>query len=346
LLGTSEPKPALLDGENLSKLIAISREVDAQNIREHLSAIVGPRNRFTSKEKARQVENYILEEFEKYGWNVERQEYDYNASQSQADEGGRMGTQCDLEGVNIIAEKLGTHQNQLVIVGAHYDTVDGSPGADDNGTGISALLELARILGKHGYSKTLLLVAFDMEETGYAGSEAFVKKLPPNANVEGTIIFEMLGYLSEKENSQKIPSGLSLLCRQQIGKVKKNQFKGNFMTVIHNGKSKKLASLVAGANRSLGEAIPLVFIRDPLDLPIVGAVLKRLFPALKNLLRSDHIPFWKRRFCAVQVTDTANFRNPNYHRPTDTVETVNFSAVQRVVQTVAVTVGVLAGIEK
>jgi len=344
LLGTGEPKPAALSGQYASRFLALAKEVDAPHLREYLSAIVGPRNRFTAQEKMTQVERYMHKTFEKHGWLVETQNYHHETFEHWSFErGARVKKQYqNLKGANVVATKLGEKLDQVVIIGAHYDTVDDSPGADDNGSGIAALLELARVLGRHNYSKTLVLVAFDMEEIGLVGSIDFVKRVSPKTKVDGAIIFETVGYIDESENSQKIPPGFSLLYRQQVGKVKRKQFKGDFITVIHNGKSRKLASLFAGANQLLNEAVPLVFIRDPLDLPILGPVLKLLFPALTNLLRSDHVPFWQTRIPAIQLTDTANFRNPHYHQPTDNIETVNLPVLQRLVQVVAMTVAALA----
>jgi Zn-dependent M28 family amino/carboxypeptidase len=339
LFGTNPPKPAVLDREALPRLVAIANGVNAALVREHLSAVVGPQNRITAQEKMAQTEDYISKTFKKFGWKAERQEYETRARVA-------PGVYQDLSGVNVVATKRGKSADRIIIVGAHYDTVDNTPGADDNGTGIAALLELARVLGKHTYNKTLVLVAFDMEEIGLLGSKVFVQKLPSDAVVEGAIVFDAIGYFDEKENSQRIPSGLSLLYRQQAGWVKRNRFRGNFIAVIHNGKSKKLASLFAGANQSLGESIPLVFMRDPLDLPALGPVLRRLFPALKDLLRSDHVHFWRAKLPAIQLTDSANFRNSNYHRPTDVIDTINFTAVEKVVQTVVITVSTLAEIQE
>jgi len=347
LFGTREPRPASLSDQDLSEAWAIAKEVSASSLKEYLSAVVGTRNRFTSQEKMAQVECYICETFKKYGWIASKQNFHYETFHGANVDGSLTPkTYNNLEGVNIVATKTGEDAERVIVIGAHYDTVNNSPGADDNGTGIAALLELARILGRHSYSKTLVLVAFDMEEIGFAGSVDFVRKLLLNAMVEGAIIFETVGYIVEEENTQKIPSGFSLLYGQQVEKVKRNQHRGNFITVIHNGKSKKLASLFAGANLSLKDAVPLVFIRDALDLPILGVVLKRLFPLLRNLLRSDHVPFWQAKIPAIQLTDTANFRNPNYHRPTDTLETVNFSVLQRLVQAVAITAIALAEVQE
>ena len=158
------------------------------------------------------MEKYIYETLGKYGWETQRQKFHNETFQGWDSSGSGVGrTYQDLNGVNVIGTKNGTNTDQIVIIGAHYDTVDNTPGADDNGTGIAALLELARILGKHTFVKTLILVAFDMEEIGLLGSRAIIEKLPENAVVEGALIFDTMGYIDGKDNSQKIPTGFSLL---------------------------------------------------------------------------------------------------------------------------------------
>lgn len=215
----------MLSGKTLSKAETIVKEVSASFLKEYLSAVIGPKNRFTAQEKMKQVENYIHETFKKHGWIAERQNFHYEIFHGVNIDGSLTPeTYNDIDGVNIVATKLGKEANRIVVIGAHYDTVNNSPGADDNGTGVAALLELARILGRHSYSKTLVLVAFDMEEIGFAGSIDFVRKLSPDSRVEGAIILETVGYIDEKENTQKIPSGFFLLYGQQIKKVKRNQY--------------------------------------------------------------------------------------------------------------------------
>ncbi|MFQ6061309.1 MAG: M28 family peptidase, partial [Thermoplasmata archaeon] len=174
MFGTREPKPVVLSDEGISKFRVMSKDVSASHLRRYLSAVVGSRNRFTSQDKMMQVENYIHENFATHGWTVERQKYRFKTFDGLKSDGhGHVHMKYhDLEGVNIIATKPGKNINQIVVIGAHYDTIDNTPGADDNGSGIAALLELARVLGKYSYSKTLVLVAFDMEEIGFAGSKA------------------------------------------------------------------------------------------------------------------------------------------------------------------------------
>jgi hypothetical protein len=330
--------------QNLTKAASIAENVDAASLREHLSSILGVRNRFTAKERMIQAENYIFRKFEEYGWKTEKQICHLETFESH-DKEDQPKTNHDVAGANVVATKPGKNPDKIILIGAHYDTVNDSPGADDNGTGVAALLEVARVLGKSKFSKTLVLAAFDMEETGLAGSKAFIKNVPPDADIEDVIIVETVGFMSNQERTQMIPKGFSILYREQVGKIKKNEFKGDFITVIHNQKSRHLVSLLDETNQYLNTNLKLVFVRDPLDIPVVGRVLKPVFPGVKDLFRSDHVPFWQKGISAVQLTDSANFRNPHYHQPTDTIETIDFLSVQRLVQTVTATIAILAQIE-
>lgn len=341
---TGDPKPKTVNDQNLTKATSIAEKINTASLQEHLSSIVGVRNRFTAKDRITQVENYIFQKLEQYGWNTERQKYRYETFESY-DIKGQPKTYRDIAGVNVIATKPGKNPDKILLIGAHYDTVDDSPGADDNGTGVAALLEVARVLGKSIFSKTLILAAFDTEEIGMAGSQAFVKNLQASIVIEDAIILETIGFMSNQEHTQMIPKGFSTLYRKQVEKVKKNEYRGDFIIAIHNQKSKHLVSLLDEVNQSLNNTLELIFLRDPLDIPVLGRILKLLFPGLKNLLRSDHVPFWERGISAVQLTDSANFRNPNYHQPTDTIETIDFDSLQRLVQTVTASIAILAQIQ-
>jgi hypothetical protein len=333
-----------VDKRNLMEAASIVENVDAASLRKHLSSVFGGRNRFTANDKITQVENYIFEKFEEYGWKTEKQICHFEAFESH-DKKSHQKTNHDIAGANVIATKPGKNPGKIILIGAHYDTVNGSPGADDNGTGVAALLEVARVLGGSKFSKTLVLAAFDMEETGLAGSRAFIDNIPPDADIEDVIIVETVGFMSNQEHTQMIPKGFSILYREQVGKIKENGFKGDFITVIYGEKSKRLVLLLDEMNKYLNTSLKLVFVRDPLGIPVLGRVLKLLFPGVKDLFRSDHVPFWQKGISAVQLTDSANFRNPHYHQPTDTIETIDFDSVQKLVQTVTATAAILAQIE-
>jgi len=234
-------------------------------------------------------------------------------------------------GVNIIADLPGSNPNAgTLVLGAHYDGTEGSPGADDNGSAIATLLEAARLLGalppsdpvigspaeEPGELRTvspfptaLKLVFFDQEErqpdgTGLLGSLAFTQATNNIEDVKGAIILDMVGYACRTAGCQKYPQGLPL---QTVPET------GEFLAVLGLSTHTELIGAFMGSAQSNW---PLV-----LSLPIPKTTL-RLFP---DLMRSDHAPFWEKDIPAVFVTDTANFRNANYHTARDTPDTLDVS---------------------
>jgi Zn-dependent M28 family amino/carboxypeptidase len=99
--------------------------------------------------------------------------------------------------------------------------------------------------------------------------------------------------------------------------------RGDSLVVAYRSAARGLAALVAGAANEV--ALPMIALRDPTDLPLVGSLLRRYFPAARHFARSDHLPFWLAGLPALQLTDTADFRNPHYHRPSDTLDTLDFA---------------------
>jgi len=208
----------------------------------------------------------------------------------------------------------------LIVVCAHYDTVPYSGGADDNGSGVAVLLELARRSAGRSLPAELRLVWFDAEEVGLAGSRAWLDQLDSTeqARLVGAINLETVGYVDRRPSSQWMPPGSEVLL--DPGDV------GDFLLVIANQDSAELASLVdIGLRAAAGDALRVeLFDR----LPGVGWVMP-------DSRRSDHSSFWDRQLAAVMLTDTANFRNPHYHRASDLLETLDgefLSAVGRGVE--------------
>jgi len=196
----------------------------------------------------------------------------------------------------------------LIVVCAHYDTVPYSGGADDNGSGVAVLLELARRSAGRSLPAELRLVWFDAEEVGLAGSRAWLDQLDPadQARLVGAINLETVGYVDHRPSSQWMPPGSDVLL--DPGDV------GDFLLVIANQDSAELASIVdIGLRAAAGDALRVeLFDR----LPGVGWVMP-------DSRRSDHSSFWDRQLAAVMLTDTANFRNPHYHRASDLPETLD-----------------------
>ncbi|MBP0019948.1 MAG: M28 family peptidase [Cyanobacteria bacterium SBLK] len=223
----------------------------------------------------------------------------------------------DVEGKhfnNIEIEILGADRpDEIVVVGAHYDSVVGSPGANDNGSGTVAILALARAFSGRQFSRTLRLVEFVNEEppffwTDDMGSFVYAKKCRDRQeNIVGMLSLETMGYYSEKPGSQEYPLGL-------LDRV--YPITGNFIAFIGNLASNKLVKQAIGS------------FRTHTQFPSEGATLPE---GISGVGWSDHWSFWQVGYPALMVTDTAPFRYPYYHTPEDTSEKVNYEYLARVV---------------
>lgn len=204
-------------------------------------------------------------------------------------------------GVNIYAEQAGSDPKAgKILLGAHYDTVEAAPGADDNATAVATLLEAARQLANQPIRRTLQLVFFDLEEQGLLGSQAFLKMVPAN-QVQGAVILDMVGYSCDEPGCQTYPPLLP---------IQPPTDRGNFLAALGDqGHAELLESFIQPTQI---EAPPIL----TLTIPTFGGLAP-------DLVRSDHAPFWDKGIGAVLITDTANFRNPHYHQASDTLETIN-----------------------
>ncbi len=188
-----------------------------------------------------------------------------------------------------------------ILIGAHYDAVPGTPGADDNATGVAVLLELARVFASEPIRYPLQLVAFDMEEYGLLGSADYVAKLQrEQRSLRLMISLEMLGYCDSAPNSQSYPSPLQHFYPNR----------GDFIALIGNWRT--LRDLI-GISRSIRKVgVPSQW----LPVPNKGNIVPQT-------RLSDHAPFWDAGYPAMMVTDTAFLRNPHYHKPSDTIGTLD-----------------------
>jgi Zn-dependent M28 family amino/carboxypeptidase len=197
-----------------------------------------------------------------------------------------------------------------IVIGAHYDTVPGSPGADDNATGVAVLLELARDIASAPLKYPVQLVAFDMEEYGYLGSSHHAAKYKQQQkSIRLMISLEMLGYCNHNPNSQSYPAGLKDFYPNS----------GNFIALI--GTLRTVPDLInlSGKIRKSGQPC------EWLPVPNRGLIVP-------DTRRSDHVPFWDNGYPAIMVTDTANMRNPHYHRESDRIETLDLDFLAGVCQ--------------
>lgn len=219
---------------------------------------------------------------------------------------------------NIVAELKGTTlADQIVIVGAHYDTEYSSPGANDNASGVAALLEIARILKAGSLSRTIRFAAFSNEEqpfcrTDQMGSRIYATKCrEDNEAIAAMICLETMGFYTDERGSQKFPENLS----QSIG-----HDVGNFIAIVSNLESKPLLEECAMAFRG-AVRFPSVALSAP--------------ETVRGIDYSDHQSFWRLGYPAVMITDTAFFRYPHYHEKTDTPDKIDFDRLTVVTTGVA-----------
>ena len=237
---------------------------------------------------------------------------------------------------NIIANMQGlSNEEEVYIIDAHFDTVSNSPGADDNGSGVVAVMEAARILSNYGFQKTIKLIAFDLEEPGLLGSINYVGSgIEPTEIIQGVLNFEMIGYHTNQPNSQQVPLGFDLLFPDLYNEIEADQFRGNFIISIANMTSNPLLQKydLCAAN----------YVPDLKVVSIGFTIPDNVIPP--DFKRSDHTPFWLAGHQALMLTDGSNFRYPHYHQPTDLVEHLSFTFMSNVLKAGIATVAELAGI--
>ena len=264
-------------GEELSGLVERARyEAD-------LVAIAQPRPAGSPGWKV--VQDRCADRLAALGYQVERQNY---------------GT-----GINVVGTLFGTDKaSEKVILSAHYDSVPDCAGADDNGTGVAGVLEAARVLAQGKYNRTLVIACWDEEERGLIGSRAYATKAKAaGETITAAFVYEMIGYKSDVQNSQKLPQGYELLFPEQAAAVQSNGSKGDFIAVVGDSSMQMGQAAFLSAAKSLG-------------LPTISTVLaaeQKNNPLFGDLRRSDHASFWGVDYPALMLTDTADFRNPHYH---------------------------------
>jgi Zn-dependent M28 family amino/carboxypeptidase len=208
------------------------------------------------------------------------------------------------------SEKAGKKQLPPIVIGAHYDTVPGTPGADDNATGVAVLLELARAIALQPIEYPVQLVAFDLEETGCFGSSHYAAKYKQQQqSIRLMISLEMLGYCNHNPNSQSYPAGLKYFYPNC----------GNFIALIGNLRTVRDMINLSSNIRKSGQLC------EWLPVPNRGLIVP-------DTRRSDHAPFWDNGYPAIMVTDTANMRNPHYHQASDRIETLDLDFLAGVCQ--------------
>ncbi len=222
-----------------------------------------------------------------------------------------------FEAKNIIGMRQGiAAPNSEYYVGGHYDTVVNSPGADDNGTAIAAMLEAAHVLSPLTFNKTIRYVAWDLEEFGLVGSMDYVNNVLENeSDIQGYLNMEMLGYYTEAPNSQQLPGGFNILFPVAYQEIQDNQFKGDFL--VNVGNTANSQAIMEDFETIADTYVP--------ELSVISVESPGTGAAVPDLLRSDHASFWLKSIPSVMLTDAANFRNPNYHTANDVIDSLDMN---------------------
>lgn len=245
-----------------------------------------------------QTRTYIKQEFEKYQLEGSTHSFSWN----------------NVSAANIIGRHKGQVNNGgSYIICAHFDSVRDTPGADDNASGTSGVLEAMRILSQYEFESSIDFVGFDLEEQGLIGSQRYVNEVARNQDILGVINFEMIGYP----------------CRSEI--CENLQFPD---TSIYNIALPAFDALRTKFDTIGNEYVPRLKITS---------VIADNDP---NFRRSDHAPFWSANIPALFITDGANFRNPHYHQNSDTPETLDFDFAKNIVATAVLTIMDLAEINR
>ena len=232
---------------------------------------------------------------------------------------------CDVfDSMGFRVERQGRYSNvlafpqksfgEMVLVGAHYDSAPMCPGADDNGSAVATMLGSAAACSLWQPVLPVVFVAFNCEEDGLLGSRDFVESYLQKAGfrIRCAHVLEMVGYASSAPGSQRVPTGLPV----------KISDTGDFLGLLANGRSTAAMDLVLRHARAYVPELPVTGLNVKLGL-------EKYFPVLA---RSDHAPFWDHKIPAVMWTDTSEFRNHNYHRHTDTPDTLNYQFLKHVTQ--------------
>lgn len=284
-------------------------ETDRSLIEKHLDELtVVPRPCHSEALEAARL--YVTGNLEDYGWEVRRHEFDV------LNDVGELNYQETLRGTNLIATRRGQFipDRPRLCVGAHLDSRPDTPGADDNASAVAALLEIARVLSDTWPDSPRLeleLLAFDLEENGMLGGREHARwSRESGVDLRGMVSLEMLGYCDHTPGSQSLPRTLRGLYPDTA----------NFIAIIGNQNSGRLIEQFGAGMKSVSE-LPV----ETLQVPDNGNTLQatRL---------SDHSPFWDAGYSAVMITDTSFMRNPHYHMPTDTTETLDIHFLQLVTE--------------
>jgi len=290
----------------------ISR-VDEGRLRDMLRALEGPRHPRAAPHALARAESLVADAFSAVGLVTERRPF-------------------QLRGVsynNVVGTLAGSDPTlPWVLLGAHFDTVSDTPGADDNGSGVAVTLEVARHAAQLKLRRTVQFVGFNLEEpqnmlgTYRVGSARFAAQARREGHrYLGALVLEMVGYTDPSPGGQHVPPLV----------FKRVPDTGTFLTAVGDGRSRQL---LRAFERSARGRVP------ELSLVTYRAFLRGWALPLTRL--SDNASFWDRGYPSLMITDTAFLRNPHYHMPSDRADTLDYGFMKRVAQAVLAAIADLA----
>ncbi len=219
-------------------------------------------------------------------------------------------------GTNIIGRKPGfSKPGEVVVVGAHYDQRAGCEGADDNASGVAAVLELARVLSTGRFDRSLVIACWDEGEGGQIGSAAHAARAKnAGMDIELAVSLEAIAYARDEPDSQQVPDGFEQLFPDQSLALLNNDHRANFLIVVAETTTESAAMRVVHHGAA-----------NELDVHVL-TLTERMKVKQRKLHRSDHVSFWDRGFPAMLVTDSGPFRNPRIGcaRGADTAASLDF----------------------
>lgn len=288
--------PARFDDAQRAAAVAAAAEVDGERLMAHVAALVDGRiaeTPYEPPEPRYAGMTFTHVNSAEYVRSQLAQELGLTASEFVSGEGDRRGYSvwADLPGA--------TRPDEVVLLSAHHDAW--YFGADDNATGVAVILECARALADAGLDRTVRIISFDREEEGLVGAAAYASA-NPDAGLYRVVNLDSVGYTDSTPGSQQSILGLDA------------PDTADFLALIAAQGSKgdlEAAMAVAGE------------LPDPVKLTGVLANDRSHGALLSDLLRSDHAPFWAQGIGGLFLTDTTEFRNPRYHTPEDTIDTLD-----------------------
>jgi len=292
----------LIESQHIKEIVP---EVNRDRLREYLNHVEGLRHGWENYHALEERALFIEDTLRSFGLDVDRQEFHFHKRIYR----------------NIIATHNGNDENsRTLLLGAHYDAAMGSPGADDNASGVAVILETACILSSYKFENTFQFVAFTLEEPQphtmhfLIGSNHFAEEARRlKKDYSGVLILESVGYADNAEGSQMVPPFINVPVPGT----------GNFLGVIADRRSKDMMDVFSDIAGHYVPELPVVAYKVPLS--------GRIIPETRF---SDHSSFWNEGYPAIMLTDTAMFRNPHYHTHRDKADTLDFDFMTSVAKAV------------